>query len=156
MTSPRLIQAREHAIVLIRVHGDLPLLGQVIYCESPKGSVFPSVNLSAQGYVLPLLVLADSSPDQALQFEVLNTTVAEYFTQDHRQRLAADYRTFCLMEGWPVDDLATLNAVYYLEANGFSIITPETARHAAVVMRATRKAFYQLCQVLHDQFAAAH
>lgn len=144
-----LLQAPEATVVLIRVKGDAPLLGTVVHCESEEGLVFPTVNLTVQGRQLPAVLLADAAESSLLQFELTDFTCSGFFADPARQQLAEVYRQACRQFGWQLDDSATLNIVYYLEAAGFSVIDNGNLQAAIdTVVVPVRQAFYRLIDVL--------
>lgn len=142
------LQAAEDTVVLIRVKGDAPLLGTVVHCETEEGLVFPTVNVAIQGRQLPALLLAEADDGAVLQFELTEFTYSDYFAEAPRQKLAAAYRQACLKFGWQLDDLATLNVVFYLEAAGITEVDNTNLQTALDVMVSIRHAFYGLIDLL--------
>lgn len=142
------LQADEGTVVLIRAKGAAPLLGIVVHCEAEEGLVFPTVSVASQGRQLPALLLAEADDDAILQFELTELSYSTYFAPESRQRLAAAYRQACLKFGWQLDDLATLNVVFYLEASGITEVDNTNLQAALDVMITIRQAFYGLIDLL--------
>jgi len=126
---------KEGLVVIARVPGCPAVLGLVSEIESANGVKFPSFYVSDPDHKAgPILFI---SPDYAgcpVSYEVTDQTLDEFFAAESRRNLAGFYKRLCEEKlGLAVNDLVTLNVVFWLEKQGFGEVTQENAQAAADV-----------------------
>ena len=129
------MEAKKGLVVMARVPECPTVLGVVSEYESPDGKIIPLFYVSdPDKKVVPFLFISPIHAGNSISYEVTNQTMDEFFSIESRRRLATFYKQLCEKKlGMEVNDIVTLNVVFWLEKQGFVEISQENAQAAADV-----------------------
>ena len=138
------MNAKDGSVVFARVPGCPAVLGLVSGFESADGIRNPLFYVSDPDHkVCPMLFISPDYPGCAIYYEVTDQTLDEFFSTETRRHLAGFYKRLCEEKlGQQVNDLVTLNVVFWLEKQGFSEVTQENAQAAADVCSNVSRTVY--------------
>ena len=138
------MEIKNGAVVFARVPGCTPVLGVVSELELKDGAKFPSFYISDPDHKDgPVLFISPDYPGCAVSYEVTDQTISDFFSTKARCDLAGFYKRLCEEKlGKKVNDLVTLNVVFWLEKQGINEVTQENAQEAADVCSNASKHIY--------------
>ena len=142
------MDAMDGLVVIGRVPGCPAVLGLVSGFESADGSKSPLFYVSDPDHkACPMLFISPDYPGCPISYEITNQTLVEFFSTETRRHLAGFYKRLCEEKlGQQVEDVVTLNVVFWLEKQGFTEITQENAQAAADVCSNVSRHIYDFVE----------
>lgn len=144
-------QAKHGTIVIARVgEGNPEVLGVVNELDLGGKSV-PTFYVTQGERKIPIVFMDQGDPTSVFKFEATGETLEQFFAKDggYRQVLAKFYVQLCAQKlNETADDYAVLNAVYWLEKQGVTIIDDSNMQAAANICMAVRRTLKDFVDML--------